>query len=116
MTYDKPPRHSISQPNNLSLTISKLKEDVHPELLDLLHDYMSNTSIKSGLSIEVGHRAFNLHIQGTFIMKFPCDKKAISDLVGSLSGYSVVLKALAEGQSFTTMLGYITKDADRSIR
>jgi hypothetical protein len=65
MTYDKPPGHSHYQPNNFSLTISKLKGDVHPELLDLLHDYMTKTSIKSGLSTEVGHRAFNLHIQGT---------------------------------------------------
>lgn len=121
MIYNKPPGHPHYQANKFSLTISKLKGDVQLDLLDIVHDYLAKHAVKSGLSTEVGHRAHNLHIQGTFIMKYPSDKTGVADLVkvfknlvkthtGSLAGYRVYLKPLANSQSFSTMIGYITKD------
>lgn len=119
--YTNPPGHPHYPINNFSLTVSRLKQDIAPTLLDVIHTFLSQYAIKSGLSTEVGHRAFNLHLQGTFSMRYPSDATAIADLsklikqeiketVKSLTGYRVVLKALGRGQAFSTMIGYVTKD------
>lgn len=124
--YTNPPGHAHYAINNFSLTISRLKQDVAAELLDVIHTILTKYAIKRGISTEVGHRAFNLHLQGTFSMRYPSDASAISDItkmikhevegaVHSLTGYRVVLKVLGRGQAFSTMIGYVTKDEGRWV-
>lgn len=59
-------------------------------------------------------------------MNYPSDSQGVSDLtkmikevikccVGAVKGYRVFLKPFGSSQSFTTMLGYITKDEGTTL-
>lgn len=102
--------------------MSKLKGDVPIDLIDVIHSFISSYCLKGAVSSEVGHRAHNLHLQRVFRIKYPRDptsiktltkliKDAIKDRTKSLRGYRVLLKPLAKHQTFTLMIGYISRAA-----
>lgn len=116
-TIVKPPGHHTFSANEFSLTITKTGGDVELYILEKVHDFIVKYALKGGVSTEVGHRVHNLHLQGMFIMRYPKDKKhlaelvkLIKELIKPLTGYKVMLKPFATNQSFSAMLGYITKD------
>lgn len=113
----KPLGHDTYPVNNFSLTIAKLKSDVELHVLEQIHAFLVMYSVKGGVSTEVGHRAHNLHLQSVFTARFPTDKvhkarlsKMIKDLIKPRNGYKVFIKELAPKQTFTAMVGYISKD------
>lgn len=107
---------------DFSLTITKTGEDVSLELLDILYEFLLQYCVKGGVSFEVGARAFNLHIQGLFRIHYPKTKEFVKKLQSFIKkllpqkgkGYKVNLKPLAGGQSFSAMIGYITKDVGQA--
>lgn len=114
---DKPPGHPTLPVNSFSLTITKTGGDVELYILDKLYDFLLEYTIKGGVSTEVGHKVHNLHFQGIFTIRFPKDRahiatlvKMIKALIKPLSGYKVLLKPFAPQQTFSAMIGYITKD------
>lgn len=117
----KPPGDSTYPKNAFSLTVTKTKTDVGVDSLDAVGDFIPKYAVKGAVSTEVGPRAFNLHLQGVFIMHWPTQKPAVQYLqklikrILPLSGtlYKVLLKPFQGNQSFQSMLGYVTKDSGR---
>jgi hypothetical protein len=73
------------------------------------------------VSLEVGARAFNLHIQGVFEANYPRAPKHVkllADYVRKLipfpKGHKVALKPLTSTQTFVSMIGYVFKDHGKS--
>lgn len=118
----KEPGHFTFPVNDFSLTISKTKGDVDMTLLDSIQAFFEQYCIKGGVSTEVGHRAFNLHFQGIFRIKFPKDKASVTvlakifkDMIKPRTGYKILVKPFSPQQTIEAMLGYITKDDGKTF-
>jgi hypothetical protein len=115
---DKPPGDSSYPVNDFSLTVTRTKTDVGLDAFQAIGDFIDKYSLKGGVSTEVGQRMFNLHLQGVFRMHWPSTKeytqrlqkmvKSLLPAQGKLS--KVLVKVFGRSQSFSAMVGYITKD------
>lgn len=114
----KPPGHPAYPTNDFSLTITKSKADVHTTAIDEVAKFMETHCIKGGVATEVGMRAFQYHLQCVMRMHWPTSKEYVTYLSKEIRklmpqkglGYKVTLKPCRQGQEFSAMLGYITKD------
>lgn len=114
----KAPGDSAYPVNDFSLTITKTKDDVGLDALDNIAKFIEEHCIKGGVSTEVGHRVFQLHLQGIFRIHWPSNKEYTQRLQKLLKTllpaqgkqYRVLVKAFMKNQNFSAMVGYITKD------
>lgn len=114
----KPPGDSAYPINDFSLTVTKTKDDVGLDALDMIAHWIEHYCVKGGVATEVGQRAFQLHLQGLFRIRWPSNReytlrlqKLIKDMLpnkGKL--YKVLVKVFGINQHFSAMVGYITKD------
>ncbi len=115
------PGHSCYPMNNFSLTVSKTKGDVDSSLLEATHQWIETHCVKGGVATEVGSRAYRLHLQGAFTIRYPKDKIHVDKLckfykdivIKPRKGYKIMIKPLVGAQSMVAMIGYITKDQGR---
>jgi hypothetical protein len=120
---DKPPGDSAYPVNDFSLTVTRTKADVGLDAFQAIGDFIDKFSIKGGVSTEVGQRMFNLHLQGVFRMHWPATKEYSQRLQKMVKGllpaqgklYKVLVKVFGRSQSFSAMVGYITKDQGASM-
>lgn len=71
------------------------------------------------ISTEVGRRAFNLHGQGIFVLRYGKTDAYIKELNKSIRallpckgvGYKIMIKPLESSQSISAMVGYCLKDS-----
>ncbi len=118
----KPPGDSSYPSNDFSLTITKTGSDVGVDAVDKIAHFIEKYCVKGGVATEVGQRAFNLHLQGMFRINWPSRKEYIQELQKIIKRilpddgkkYKVNLKPFGAGQSFSAMVGYITKDQGNS--
>lgn len=118
----KTPGDSSYPSNDFSLTITKTGGDVGVDAVDKIAHFIEKYCIKGGVATEVGQRAFNLHLQGMFRINWPSRKEYIQELQKILKRtlpddgkkYKINLKPFGAGQSFSAMVGYITKDQGNS--
>ena len=104
--------------NSFSLTISKVKGDVDSSLLDAVQSVLQPISTKFVLGLEVGIRAFNMHIQGVVTLLMPKTDIYVRELKMTIKqvlpmrgrGFKIQIKPFAVGQTFSSMIGYCTKD------
>lgn len=114
----KTPGDSSYPLNDFSLTITKTGGDVSRDAIDRVAEFIEKYCLKGGVSTEVGQRAFNLHLQSLFRIRWPVRKDYVQRLQKILRGvlpengklYKVMVKAFGSNQSFSAMVGYITKD------
>ena len=114
----KPPGDSAYPINDFSLTITKTKDDVGLDALESIAKFIEEKCLKGGVSTEVGQRAFQLHLQSVFRIHWPSHKEFIQRLQKILKAllpangklYKVLLKPFTTNQTFSAMVGYITKD------
>ena len=110
--------HSSFPLNSFSFTISKIKGDVDPSLLDGVQAVLQPISTKFVLGLEVGVRAFNMHIQGVLSLLMPKTDLYVRELKSIIKevlpmrgrGFKIQLKPFSVGQTFSSMIGYCTKD------
>ena len=110
--------HSSLPLNSFSLTISKIKGDVDPSLLDGVQAVLQPISTKFVLGLEVGIRAFNMHIQGVISLLMPKTDVYVRELKTIIKqvlplrgkGFKIQIKPFSIGQTFSSMIGYCTKD------
>jgi hypothetical protein len=120
---DKPPGHSSFPTNDFSITVTKTKDDVGLDALDAVDIFIQKHCLKGGVATEVGQRVFQLHLQCVVKMHWPGTKERCQTLQkfikallpASGTKYKVNVKACRGGQTFTAMLGYITKDRGKSV-
>ena len=104
--------------NSFSLTISKVKGDVDSSLLDSVQAVLQSISTKFVLGLEVGVRAFNMHIQGVLSLLMPKTDIYVRELKAVIKkvlpmrgrGFKIQIKPFSVGQTFSSMIGYCTKD------
>ena len=104
--------------NSFSLTISKVKGDVDSSLLDSVQAVLQSISTKFVLGLEVGVRAFNMHIQGVISLLMPKTDIYVRELKAVIKqvlpmkgrGFKIQIKPFSVGQTFSSMIGYCTKD------
>jgi len=74
--------------------------------------------IRGAWATEVGQKAFKFHLQGIFEVRYPASpiyKKKLQKIIKSLlgprkgQGFKVNVKPLVNNQTFTAMIGYVTK-------
>jgi hypothetical protein len=114
----KPPVDSSFPINDFSLTITRAVADIPLLYLEIIYEFYTKYTLKGGVSTEVGSRAFQLHLQGAFRMRYPTHKMYMNELTKMIrkllpqSGFriKVLVKPFGLLQSFTPMIGYITKD------
>ena len=114
----KPPGDSAYPINDFSLTITKTKDDVGLDALESIAKFIEEKCLKGGVSTEVGQRVFQLHLQSVFRIHWPSHKEFIQRLQKILKAllpangklYKVLLKPFTTNQTFSAMVGYITKD------
>ena len=110
--------HSSLPLNSFSITISKIKGDVDPLLLDAVQAVLQPISTKFVLGLEVGIRAFNMHIQGVVSLLMPKTDIYVRELKAVIKqvlpmkgrGFKIQIKPFSVGQTFSSMIGYCTKD------
>ncbi len=86
--------------------------------LDVIAKFIEDHCLKGGVSTEVGQRAFNLHLQGLFRLRWPktvvftkhLQKLLKAVLPANGKEYKVLVKPFGPNQVFSAMIGYITKD------
>jgi hypothetical protein len=121
----KPSKPELKEPgdssyplNLFSLTITKTSGDVSISCLDAIDSFITNHCTRGGVSTEVGHRAFNLHLQAVMELRYGTNKSYITELNKTIrkllpakgKGHKLLLKLCAKAQTFNGMVGYITKD------
>ena len=139
---DKCIGHDSYPVNDFSLTVSKLKGDVCRDAIVCVHNFIKDCCIKGiifiansklmmynsnktyigAVSTEVGKRAFNLHLQCVVKLHYPKTKEYVAlltkgikiTLPGNGIGYRVLVKPFGPSQTFSSMIGYCTKDNGRS--
>ena len=88
------------------------------ELLDVVLAWTRQFCIRGAWATEVGQKAFKFHLQGIFEVRYPKSpifKKKLQKIIRALlgprkgQGYKVNVKPLVDGQTFTAMIGYVTK-------
>lgn len=110
--------HASFPLNSFSLTISRIKGDVDPSLLDAVQAVLEPISTKFVLGLEVGIRAFNMHIQGVISLLMPKTDIYVRELKSIIKqvlplrgkGFKIQIKPFSVGQTFSSMIGYCTKD------
>ena len=103
------------------MTISKVKGDVDSSLLDAIQTVLQSISTKFVLGLEVGIRAFNMHIQGVVSLLMPKTDIYVRELKMTIKqvlpmrgrGFKIQIKPFSVGQTFSSMIGYCTKDQGR---
>ena len=66
-----------------SITITKAKDDVPLQVLDIMHQFLQQYCLKGAVSTEVGSRAHKYHVQGMMTLHYPTSppfKKSLSIL------------------------------------
>jgi hypothetical protein len=114
----KLPGDSTYPVRDFSLTVTKTKDDVGLDALESVASFIEVHCVKGGVATEVGQRAFQLHLQGMFRMKWPATKEFTQRLQKMIKFvlpekgklYKVLVKPFATNQVFSAMVGYITKD------
>jgi hypothetical protein len=115
----KEPGHSSFPVHNFSLTVTFSGSDVPLIFLEVISEFIQKYALKGGVSTEVGHRAFQLHLQGVFTMRYPKTtlhihllQKMIRDLLPKTNKRpKVLVKPFGNLQNFAAMIGYITNDS-----
>ena len=107
--------------SNYSLTITRGGSlDIPLDALDAVEDFLKRDTQKGDAATEVGANN-NLHIQSAFSVyypKTPDAAKYLAKYVRSLllldeKGCKIQCKPFSPGQTWETMIGYITKDQGR---
>jgi hypothetical protein len=114
----KPPGDSSYPTHDFSLTITRTGTDVGIDSLDSVAIFIETNCLKGGVSTEVGQRVFQLHLQGVFRMHWPATpiftlrlKKILKALLPrNGKGHKIMVKHFKAAQTFSAMIGYITKD------
>lgn len=114
----KAPGDSSYPVNDFSLTVTKTGGDVSRDAIDRVAEFIEKYCLKGGVSTEVGQRVFNLHLQGLFRIRWPIRKEYVQRLQKTVRGnlpengrtYKVMVKPFGANQTFSAMVGYITKD------
>lgn len=99
--------HSSFPLNSFSLTISRIKGDVDPSLLDGVQAVLQPISTKFVLGLEVGIRAFNMHIQGEISLLMPKTDIYVRELKAIIKqvlpmrgrGFKIQIKPFSVGQT-----------------
>lgn len=135
----KPIGHDSYPSNEFSLTVTRSKGDVHPHAITCIHKFIQDCCIKGkalklyalivfkiccigAVSNEVGKRAFNLHLQSVIKLHYPKTRPFVLRLAKGIksylpsngAGYRVLIKPFKGAQTFSSMLGYCTKDNGKS--
>jgi len=118
----KPPGDSSYPANDFSLTVTKSGGDVARDAIERIAEFIEKHCVKGGVSTEVGQRVFNLHLQGLFRIHWPVRKEYVQRLQKILKStlpengklYKVLVKPFRSNQTFSAMIGYITKDQGKN--
>ena len=103
--------------NCYSITITKNGGDIATEYLDIMSEFLKCYCHRGAFSLEVGTRAFNLHIQGVIELRYPTTPtyakqlaKFIKLQLPTKTGHKVSVKPFSKTQTFVAMIGYVLKD------
>lgn len=109
--------------SDFSLTVTKTGGDVGLDALESMALFIETHCVKGGVATEVGQRAFNFHLQGMFRIHWPARKEYIQELQKIIKRalpdggkkFKVNLKPFGVNQTFSAMVGYITKDQGNKL-
>ena len=104
--------HSSFPLDSFSLTMSRVKGDVDPSLLDAVQAVLEPISNKFVIGLEVDIRAFNVHIQRVISLLMPKTDIYVRELKSAIKqvlplrgrGFKIQIKPFSVGQTFSSRI------------